>query len=57
VSATASRIRRVGQLEVHKLVAERKHGGAGGESGQDDEIVVPELDAPQHCGGDPRGDL
>jgi hypothetical protein len=22
-----------------------------------DEIVVPELDAPRNCGGDPRGDL
>ncbi len=39
------------------LVVERKHGGAGGESGRVDEIVVPELDAPRHCGGDPRGDL
>ena len=47
----------VGQLEVHKLVAERKHGGAGGESGRDDETVVPELDAPRNCGDDPRGDL
>ena len=47
----------VGQLEVHKLVAERQHGGAGGECGRDDEIVVPELDAPKNCGDDPRGDL
>jgi hypothetical protein len=39
------------------LVVERKHGGAGGENGRDDGIVVPELDAPRHCGGDPRGDL
>jgi hypothetical protein len=35
------------QLEVHKLVAERQHGGAGGESGRDDEVVVPELDMPR----------
>jgi hypothetical protein len=47
----------VRQLEVQKLVAERQHGGAGGKSGRDDEIVVPELDTPQRCGGDPRGDL
>jgi hypothetical protein len=47
----------VRQLEVQKLVAERHHGGAGGKSGRDDEIVVPELDAPRRCGGDPRGDL
>jgi hypothetical protein len=47
----------VGQPEVQKLVAERKHGGAGGESGRDDEFVVPELDAPRYCGGDSRGDL
>ncbi len=26
----------VGQLEVHKLLAERQHGGAGGESGRDE---------------------
>ncbi len=38
------------KLEVYKLVAERQHGGAGGERGRDDEIVVPELDAPRHCG-------
>ncbi len=37
----------VGQLGVHELVAERQHGGAGGESGRDDEIVVPVLDAPR----------
>ncbi len=47
----------VGQLEVHKLVAERQHSGAGGDSERDDDIVVPELDAPRHCGSDPRGDL
>jgi hypothetical protein len=46
-----------GKLEVQELVAERQHGGAGGESGRDEEIVVSELYAPQHCGGDPRGDL
>ncbi len=45
----------VGQPEVQKLVTGR--GGAGGESWRDDENVVPELDAPNHCGGDPRGDL
>jgi hypothetical protein len=43
-----------GQPEVHKLVAERKYCGTGGKSGRDDDIVVPELDAPRHCGGDPR---
>ena len=46
----------VGQHEVQKLVAERQHSGAGGESGRDDESVVPELDAPRHCAGYPRGD-
>jgi hypothetical protein len=30
---------------------------AGGETWRDDEIVVPELDAPQHRGGDLRSDL
>jgi hypothetical protein len=44
-------------LEVHKLVAERQHGGAGGDQGRDDESVLPELDAPCHCRCDPRGDL
>ncbi len=49
------------------VVAERQHGGAGGESRREDErsgesrredeSVVPELDASRHCGGDPRGDL
>jgi hypothetical protein len=57
----------IGQHEVQQLVAERQHGGAGGESrreGQrggesrrEDESVVPELDASRHCGGDPQGDL
>jgi hypothetical protein len=58
VRATETWSRRwAGQLEVDKLVAERQHGGAGGESGRDDEIVVPELDAPKLCEDDPRGDL
>jgi hypothetical protein len=48
---------RVRQREIQKLVAERQHGGAGGESRWEDESVVPELDAPLHCGGNPRGDL
>jgi hypothetical protein len=30
---------------------------AGDKSGRDDENVIPELDAPRYCGGDPRGDL
>jgi hypothetical protein len=38
------RVEFVGQPEVHKPVDERQHGGAGGESGRDEEIVVPELD-------------
>jgi hypothetical protein len=33
----------VGHVGVHKLVAERQHGGAGGENGQDDENVDQEL--------------
>ena len=44
----------VRQLAVQKLVAERRHGGEGSEIGWEDEIVVPELDAPCHCGGEPR---
>jgi hypothetical protein len=54
----------VGQHEVEQIVAERQHGGAGGESRREnerggesrreDESVVPELDASRHCGGDPR---
>ncbi len=51
------RVSIVGQPEVHKLVALRQHSGAGGECGRDDEIVVPDLDAPRHCGGDPQADL
>jgi hypothetical protein len=40
----------VGQPE--KLVEERSRCGADGESGQDEELVVAELNAPR-CGGDP----
>jgi hypothetical protein len=47
----------VRQLAIQKLVAERRHGGEGSEAGWEVEIVVPELDAPRHCGGDPRRHL
>jgi hypothetical protein len=40
---------------VSHVAAERQHGGAGGKSGREDERVIPELDAPCHCGDNPRG--
>jgi hypothetical protein len=43
--------------EDPQLVAERQHGGAGGESRREDESFDPELDTPRQCGDDPRGDL
>jgi hypothetical protein len=49
--ARATGVEIVGQLEVTAARAARL------ESGRDDEYVVPQLDAPHHRGGDPRGDL
>ncbi len=40
-----------------QLVARTPARRGNGESGRDDENVIPELDTPRHCGGDPRGDL
>jgi hypothetical protein len=52
-----SESRQSGSFRSKSSSPERQHGRAGGESGWEDEIVVPELDAPRNCGGDPRGDL
>jgi hypothetical protein len=39
--------------EVQQLVAEREHGGTGGERGRNDESVIPQLDASCDSRDDP----
>ncbi len=44
-------------LGSSRSISSSPNASTAARAARDDEIVVPELDAPRHCGSDPRGDL